>query len=146
MKILQRITILIVIALIAVVPQIRAQGSDSLTVHWYHWSTTGLIRLFQQPQRGGIWIAPAPQQAQEGIWVAVNISDNETEALSITLNYRDQLGRDLCRMDFVPRHYRDQPEWTNHLFLVGKVQVRSILITPLKATAATRLIEVNETN
>ena len=145
MKILQRITILIAIALIVIVPQIRAQESDSLTVHWYHWTTTGLMRLFQQPQQG-VWIAPAPQQVQEGIWVSIYVPDNETEALSITLNYRDQFGRDLCRKDLIPRHYQHQPEWTNHLFLVGKVQVRSILITPLKATAATRLIEVNETN
>jgi len=137
MKILQRIATLIVIALVAIVPQIRAQTPENLTVHWFHWTTSPFTAPVYLSNLG---------QPQAGVWIAVWISDPEVEAVSISLNYRTEDGRNFTRSELVPRHYRDRTSWTNHLFVVGEVKVRSILVTPLKATAATRLIEVNETN
>jgi hypothetical protein len=108
---------------------------ENITVEWHHWSSQPACELLE---------SITPCAPSEGVWVAVFVRDPDVRALSITLNYRDESGRELTRTSLVPRWYRLRPNWTNELFLVGRVKVRSILVVPLVSSLQTVLLTASD--
>jgi hypothetical protein len=109
--------------------------TPNLSVQFWHWASRSPLDDVLSLYRPGT----APELY--GVWVVVFVNDPEVEAVSVTLSYIDEAGRRLARTRLVRPHL----EWSNVLFIVGKVKVQTVLAVPLKPTDKTVMLEPNET-